>query len=451
MHHCRLAGVLALVLAVTTSSGSSRAQTNGEPPLPVDNPTRTLPPGAGPFGPPPAPEPKGTWAYPHYDKGFVMVSTLDPEFPFRLKLNHVSQFKYTNTLAVNKTFTDHLGNVRDVLRRHDIQLTRDVFYFSGFAFSPRLDYNVLLYTSTATLSATAAGYAGYVFSRAFALRAGFFSLPSSREMTGTYPYFHGTDRGMAVNYMRPGFTQGVWAEGEPIPQMKYIAMIGNSLNTLDLTANKIDTHFAYAANVWYDINAFGHPWNDWENHTEPAIRFGSGFTFAPEDRLSDLSKVTPDNSQTYISDGTLLFETGSLAPGVTISLANFYLFTADGGFKYRGFAINLGLFFRWLNHFEADGPLPMSSMFDWGYDFSVGYFVWRHRLEAYGRMSLIKGPFATPVEAGGGLTFYPFATRGVWINVEAMGIHKNPYGSLYYFYSAGQTGFLFQSQFMLRF
>ena len=102
----------------------------------------------------------------------------------------------------------------------------------------RLDFNILLYTSSATLSATAAGYVGYVFGKAFALRAGFFSLPSVRSLTGTYPFFHSDDRSMATNYMRPGFTQGVWANGEPFPGFNYIAMIGNSLNTLDIAATQ---------------------------------------------------------------------------------------------------------------------------------------------------------------------------------------------------------------------
>ena len=67
----------------------------------------------------------------------------------RLRLNHVSQFKYTNTMAVHPTYTTHLGEVKDVNRRNDIQLTRDVFYFSGYVFDKRLDYNIMLYTSTA--------------------------------------------------------------------------------------------------------------------------------------------------------------------------------------------------------------------------------------------------------------------------------------------------------------
>ena len=186
--------------------------------------------------------------------------------PFRLKLNHVSQFKYTNTHGGAPHLHTHLGVVKEVLRRNDIQLTRDVFYFSGYVFDRRLDFNILLYTSSATLSATAAGYVGYVFSKAFALRAGFFSLPSVRSMTGTYPFFHGTDRSMATNYMRPGFTQGVWANGELFPGFNYIAMIGNSLNTLDIAATKIDYNFAYSASVWYDGNKFGKAWNDYEHH-----------------------------------------------------------------------------------------------------------------------------------------------------------------------------------------
>ena len=400
---------------------------------------------------PAAPKPSD-FVMPHYDEGFVVVSTPEPYGqPFRLRINHVSQFKFTNTMAVDKTYIDHLGNEKIVQRRNDIQLTRDVFYFSGFVFSRKLDFNIIVYTSSATLSATAAGYVGYVFSKAFALRAGFFSLPSLRAMTGTYPFFHGTDRSMAVNYMRPGFTQGVWANGEPFPGINYIAMIGNSLNTLDIAASKIDFNFAYSASVWYDRNSFGNAWNDYENHEEPALRLGTAGTFAREDRLSDLSTASPENNTTFISDGNLLFGTGSLAPNVTVDLANYYLWAIDAGIKYRGLAFNTEFYLRWLNEFNADGPLPLSSMFDWGFEASLGYFVLRSQLELYARTSFVKGPFATAVEGGGGFNWYPFGTRQVWLNLEVIGIKDSPYGSVLYVYSAGQTGLLVQSQFLLRF
>ena len=412
------------------------------------------PPAASPPRPNPAPadKPVGIWQLPHYDEGFVLVSTPDSSpLPYRLKLNHVSQFKYTNTMAVHPTYVTHLGEVKDVQKRNDFQLTRDVFYFSGYVYDKRLDYNIILYFSTADLSAVAAGYVGFVFSKAFALRAGFFSLPSLRAMTGTYPYFPGTDRSMAANYMRPGFTQGVWANGELFPGFNYIAMIGNSLNTLNIAASRIDYHLAYSASVWYDLHNFGKAWNDFEYHESPALRIGGAFTYAREDRLSDVETASPENNSTYMSDGTLLFGLGTVAPNVTISLASVYIAALDAGIKYRGWALNTEWYARWLNRFTADGALPIASMFDWGFEASLGYFVLRSKLETYLRSSLIHGPFDTGVEGAVGFHWYPFPTRQVWISAEAIGISHCPYTSVLYIYSSGQTGLLVPVQLLLRF
>jgi hypothetical protein len=418
-------------------------------------PTLKLPDGVAATAPPAPPSPpppsQGGWELPHWDKGFVLASAPPGgTMPFRLVLNHVSQFKYTNSIATNATYTDHFGVEHEVQRRNDIQLTRDVFYFSGHAFDPRLDFNILIFTSTATLVATAAGYVGFVFHKAFALRAGFFSLPSTRAMTGTYPWFQGTDRSMSTNYFRPGFTQGVWANGEALPGFNYIAMIGNSLNTLDIKSSNIDHKFAYAVSVWYDLHDFGPYWNDYEHHDKVALRIGTAGTFAPEDRLSDLSEVGPENNATFISDGLFLFATGSLAPNVTLQLAHFYLWAIDGGLKYKGFALNFEFYLRWLNDFKADGPLPISSMFDWGFDASVGYFVFRS-LDVYNRESFIQGPFATAIEGSVGFNWYPFGTRQVWLNAEAVLIKNCPYAGGYYMYSVGQTGFVVPAQFLVRF
>jgi hypothetical protein len=389
---------------------------------------------------------------PHYEKGFVLIEPKDPDrVPYRLKINHVSQFKYTNSLAVHRTYVDHLGRKKDVSRRNDIQLTRDVFYFSGFVFDKSLDFNILLYTSSATLSATAAGYVGYKFSDRFALRAGFFSLPSLRSMTGTYPFFPGTDRSMATNYMRPGFTQGIWAEGELFPNFRYIAMLGNSLNTLDVKASVIDDSFAAAASVWYDHNLFGPAWDDFEYHSQPALRIGTAFTYAREDRLSDLSTASPENNAIFISDGNLLFETGSLAPDVTVKLASFYLWAVDAGLKYRGLALNAEVSMRWLDHFDADGPLPLGSMFDWAFEASLHYFLVQSRFEPYLRSSYINGSFKDAIEGAVGFRWYPFGTRNVWLDAEGVGIKNSPFGSVLYIYSTGQTGFLVPVQFVLRF
>lgn len=422
------------------------------PPIEPAPPTEPkAPPKAGPARDADHPDPDA-FLTPHYKEGFVFVDPRDPkQTPYRLKLNHVSQFKYTNTLNVNETYTDHLGREKVVQRRHDIQLARDAFYFNGYVFDERLDFNLMIFTSTATLTATSAGYVGYVFDEGFALRAGYFSLPSLRSMTGTFPFFHGTDRSMANNYMRPGFTPGIWANGEPLPGFNYIAMLGNSLNTLDMKASVIDNRFAVGASVWYDLNQFGKAWNDFEHHSQPALRIGTAFTFSREDRLSNLSTANPENNATFISDGLLLFETGALVEGVTIELANFYLSAVDAGIKYRGLAFNVELYQRWLNDFEADGALPVESIYDWGMEASLGYFVLKSQLEAHARTSFVRGPFGNSVEGAVGFHWYPFGTRNVWLDAEGIWIDDSPFGSVFYVYSVGQSGFLLPVQFMLRF
>jgi hypothetical protein len=118
--------------------------------------------------------------------------------------------------------------------------------------------------------------------------------------------------------------------------------------------------------------------------------------------------------------------------------------------KYKGLAINVEFYFRWLNRFIADGPLPMNSMFDWGYDASLGYFV-AHPVELFLRSSLVHGPFATGLEESVGFNWYPFDTRQVWINAEVAYVRKSPYGGGYYMYSVGQTGMVIPLQFLLRF
>jgi hypothetical protein len=434
-------------LAAPTLSEAEPAKVTA-PPLPAAQPTVTAEAQASAAATVPGPP---GWQLPHWDKGFVLVSSPDSDpMPFRLRLNHVSQFKYTNSLATHDTYRDHFGNEHDVQQRNDIQLARDVFYFSGYAFDKRLDFNILVFTSTATLVATAAGYAGFQFHKGFQLRVGYFSLPSTRAMTGTYPWFQGTDRSLATNYFRPGFTQGIWANGEPLPGLNYIAMVGNSLNNLDIKSSNIDHKFAYAASVWYDLHDFGPYWNDYERHDKVALRLGSAFTFAPEDRLSDLSQTGPENNVTFISDGLFLFETGALAPNVTMITANFYLWAIDAGLKYRGFAFNCELYLRWLNDFVADGPLPISNMFDWGVDSSVAYFFFK-RVELFSRFSMIKGPFATAGEGSVGFTWYPFDTRQVWIDAELAYVKNSPYAGGYYMYSVGQTGLVIPVQFVLRF
>ena len=65
---------------------------------------------------------------------------------------------------------------------------------------------------------------------------------------------------MADNFFRPGFTQGAWASGEPVKGLNYLAFIGNGLNTLNISANKIDTHLLLSGSAWWEpLGDYGEP------------------------------------------------------------------------------------------------------------------------------------------------------------------------------------------------
>ena len=55
-----------------------------------------------------------------------------------------------------------------------------------------------------------------------------------------------------------------------------------------------------------------------------------------------------------------------------------------------------------LRDFEADGPLPLSSTFDHGFELSAGKFVVPKKLVLYARGSKVFVQFANPYENGGG-------------------------------------------------
>ena len=93
---------------------------------------------------------------------------------------------------------------------------------------------------------------------------------------------------MADTFFRPGFTQGVWATGEPVENLYYSVMVGNSLNTLEIGTGKIDANMAYSGSVWWEpLGSYGpgQAYNDLEKHSSPVVRVGSSFTRSREDRF----------------------------------------------------------------------------------------------------------------------------------------------------------------------
>jgi hypothetical protein len=399
---------------------------------------------------PPPPVPATTPDEDRYRDGILIWQTKDDaRIPFQLRFTNITQFRYLNTLATNDTFTDHLGNVREVAKRNDLTVNREMFTFTGYIFDKRLRYNLLTWTSAATTQVVVSGNIGWQFNKALTLTAGYWSVPGTRSLVFTFPYFTQPERSLADNFFRPGFTQGIWATGEPFKGLNYEVFVGNGLNTLTIPSSKIDTHLTYSTSVWWEPNG---PWgpegksrnmyDDYFFSRKPLLRFGTSFTRSREDRFSNLDQSNPENTSIHNSDGVLAFSTGAFAPGVTLDEATYRMWAIDGGMKWRGLAINGQYYFRWLDDFLADGPLPISSTFDHGGEFSASYFIVPKKFFLYGRGSAIAGEFGNSYEWAGGFKWYFIPNQRVWLNAELMRVVKSAYGSTITPYTGGMTGWV---------
>ena len=127
-----------------------------------------------------------------------------------------------------------------------------MFILGGYIFDQRARYSFTVWTSAGAASIIVASNIGWTFNKALAITGGYTGVPGSRSLVNTFPFFTATDRSMADNFFRPGFTQGVWANGEPVKGLNYLAFVGNGLNTLSISANKIDTHLLLSGSVWWE-------------------------------------------------------------------------------------------------------------------------------------------------------------------------------------------------------
>jgi len=394
-----------------------------------------------------------------YQDGIIIYQNSDDaRVPFLLKFNNNTQIRYLNTLNSRDTFTDHLGVVRDVHRRNDITVNRSMFIFSGYMFDKRLQYSLTVWTSAGAASIVVAGNIGWRFSKALTITGGYTGVPGSRSLVNTFPFFQTTDRSMADNFFRPGFTQGVWANGEPLKGLNYLVFVGNGLNTLNITANKIDTSLLLSGSVWWEpLGLYSEPgksrqmYDDYFASKKTRIRIGTSFTRSREDRFSEIDQSSPDNTSIYNSDGVLAFSTGAFAPGVTLQKATYKMWAIDGGLKKSGFSVNGQYYFRWLGDFESDGPLPVSSTFDHGFELSAGKFIAPRKLLLYARGSKVFGQFANPYEYGGGFKWYFLPTERLWLSGELMRVQRSPYSGAFTPYTAGMSGWVPMIQTVLAF
>lgn len=365
-----------------------------------------------------------------------------------VSLSAYALVRYLNQLPAGQTFVDHLGNEHEVDPRHDIYSHRVMVFLKGWMGLPRLRYQIIFWTVNTTDQKAIFANLGYQFCDQFSLYAGLNALPGTRTLQGSHPYWLGNDRVMADEFFRPYFTNGVWASGAVLPGLWYTAMLGNNLSALGITARQLTRDFSTSASIWWmpTTTEFGPQgaFGDWESHDQVATRFGVSATRSREDRFANVATGGPDNTTLRLPDSLNLFDEGSLAPDVTVQLADYRMVAFDAGAKFRGIFLQAEYYNRWLDDFDTDGPVPVSSIHDTGFYVQAAFYPLPKKLELYAATSQIFGDedagFGRSYEYLGGLNFYFADTRNHRLNLQVIRVERSPVSSSFGYYVGGQRG-----------
>lgn len=374
-------------------------------------------------------------------KGFKIVTTQKGS----LNISLYAIARYLNQLPGEQTWYDHLNRQQSFTGRNDFYWHRVMIWFSGFVLTPKLTYAATVWTIMTTQQTLVYGNLQYRFNKHFIAGIGIMPNISIRSMQGPFPFYMSTDRTMGEESLRAGFTNGLSLKGEILPRLNYSLFLGDNLSTLGVTASKLTRTLSKGAGlVWLPTTGEYGPRGglaDFEIHKKLATRFGINYTHDRDNRFNDLSTPSPDNTQVRMTDGVLFFQTGALADGVTVQEANYDMVAFDAGLKFKGFNLQVELYDRYLTKFDADGPLPISSIHDVGYSVQVSQMVVPKILNIYAIHSYFFDEFKRhPWEAGGGFNLYPAKSRSWRLNAQVNYVYKSSAGGTFGLYTSGQTG-----------
>ena len=251
---------------------------------------------------------------------------------------------------------------------------------------------------------------------------------------------------MAEDGLRGGFTNGLFLNGEIVPKLNYSLVVGNNLSSLGIKAANLTRDMATSASlIWLPTTGEFGPRGgngDFEHHEKLATRFGASWCHSRENRFNNIGTPSPDNTQVRLSDGVLFFETGALAPNVTVEEADYDIVSVDAGFKYKGFALHTEVSNRTLTDINATGgPVPDKTIHDIGLSVQALYMLIPRTLCVYAVHTRLFDQYKrNPWELGGGVNIYPAKSRSWRLNLQGMYVYKSASGGTFGLYASGQTG-----------
>jgi hypothetical protein len=366
-----------------------------------------------------------------------------------LNISVYGLFRWIDQTPGTQTYTDHLGRDRQTATMNAMYWQRTMVWFTGFFWKPQFRYNITVWSLGATQQTLVFGNLQYNVGPALTIGVGMAPNLTVRSMQGSWPFWAGSDRQMTEEFMRAGFSTGVFITGQPLSRFWYTASMNTNLSQLGVTAANDARSMSYSGSVmWMPTTGEFGPrggFGDLEHHKKLATRFGSSFAYAPSEyRAAPLDQPKPNETQLRLSDGVYAFETGALADGVTVNYLAYNDLAIDAGLKYRGWSFQSEWYMRRLSDFRADGPLPLSSDTDFGIQGQLGYMVVPHRVMLYTSGGYVWDQFKRyPYEISPGLSVYPTGTRSWRLNLHTIYVYKSPTGSTFGYYTAGQTGWTY--------
>jgi hypothetical protein len=367
--------------------------------------------------------------------------------------------RYLNQLGLDPTYTDAFGNTINLQRRQDFQLNKAQIKFLGWVLDPKFRYFLYAWSSNASQGLGAqvvvAGNLSYSFNKAFNIGAGIRSLPGTRSVEGNFPFWLSVDsRLIADEFFRPSYTSGVWGWGKITNRLDYIAMIGNNLSTLGVSAAQLNNGFNTVSTslVWTPgTDDYGLGFGDFEDHQRLSTRLGGHFTRSDEDRQEQPNSDQFENTQIRLEDGSVVFVPNLFGPGISVTNLTYKMADFDAGLKYRGFSLDAEYFLRWLDHFEGPGTSVLAPLFSHGFQLQTSAMILPKTLQAYLGGSLITGKYGQPWDFRAGLNYFPFHNKVIRWNNEFLYLYKSPVGYTSVPFALGGTGPIFASTLELAF
>jgi hypothetical protein len=376
-------------------------------------------------------------------------------------LGLVSYLRYLNQQDLDKSYTDSFGRTKTVTPRQDFQLAKVQITLRGWLFDPRFGYNAYVWTSQTSqglgAQVVAAGNINYTFSDALQVFLGIQSVPSTRSTNRTFPYWLRNDnRPIADEFFRGSYTQGIWAQGTIATGLDYRVMIANNLSALGVNASQLDAKIntLSGALTWMPTTGEFGPgagFGDFEEHQAVATLLSAHYTRSTETPQSQPNTESIENTQLRLSDGTLLFAVDAFNTPGRITEARYQMMALNAGIKYRGYALEFEYYSRWLDHFKIDGVVPVTDLYDSGFQLQASAMVIPKKLQLYVSGSQIFGDYGNPYDVAFGLNWFPFERRDMRVNVMGLYVDHSPVGYTAYPVPVGGNGFTFVTDFSMAF